>query len=189
MLESIITPSTIKGGSKCKCNLAHSSLDAIYNTLAPKKGGDNPVNPGAPYLLNKKFPPVSLQSIDGKSIAQKDLPTNYNYICIIIFSTDCPECEYLASELQKKQDKFKNVLFIWDSYRDEMELIKKFAAKNSLTGKKNIIIGRDPDHTIPSFFRPMMTPFVALYKNNTFVNVWEEGVESEKLFEITKQIK
>ncbi|MEY4278479.1 MAG: hypothetical protein RL377_483, partial [Bacteroidota bacterium] len=78
---------------------------------------------------------------------------------------------------------FKNVLFIWDSYR-EMDLIKKFAAKYNLAGQPNVIIGRDPSFSIPTFFRPRMTPFVALYDKGNLVRVWDQGAEVNELIKI-----
>jgi hypothetical protein len=138
----------------------------------------------APYIKNPHIPNFSLVSAaDDKEITQSNLPTNYKYTCIIIFSPDCSHCEHEAAELNKNADKFKDVLFIWDSYR-EMDNIKKFASKYNLLGHPNIIIGRDPAFTIPSFFRPKMTPFVALYEKGNFVKVWGQGVEVDELLKL-----
>jgi len=143
------------------------------------------VDPNAPYIKDKNIPNFSLTSINGKEITNKELPINYTYTCIIIFSPDCSHCEHEAAELTKNADKFKNVLFIWDSYRD-LESIKKFATKYNLANQPNIVIGRDGAFTIPTFFRPRMTPFVALYKKGKFVRVWEQGVEPFDLIKITQ---
>jgi hypothetical protein len=143
------------------------------------------VDQSAPYLIDRRVPTFSMTTIDGKEISNKDLPTKYKYTCIIIFSPDCSHCEHAGDEFNKNADKFKNVLFIWDSYRD-MDLIKKFATKYNLAGQPNVVIGRDGGFTIPSFFRPRMTPFVALYDKGTFVKVWEQGVEPDELIKITK---
>jgi thiol-disulfide isomerase/thioredoxin len=138
----------------------------------------------APYIKNPHIPNFSMVSaVDGKDITNYTIPTNYKYTCFIIFSPDCSHCEHEAEELNKNADKFKDVLFIWDSYR-EMENIKKFASKYNLLGHPNIIIGRDPAFTIPTFFRPKMTPFVALYKNGNFVKVWGQGVEVDELLKL-----
>ena len=143
------------------------------------------VDPNAPYIKDKRIPNFSLTSIDGKEITNKELPTKYKYTCIIIFSPDCSHCEHEADEINKNADKFKNVLFIWDSYR-EMDLIKKFATKYNLAGQPNVVIGRDGAFTIPTFFRPRMTPFVALYDRGNFVKVWEQGVEPAELIKLTQ---
>jgi thiol-disulfide isomerase/thioredoxin len=143
------------------------------------------VDPNAPYMKDKRIPSFSLTSIEGKEITNKQLPTSYKYTCIIIFSPDCSHCEQEASELSKNADKFKEVLFIWDSYR-EMDAIKKFAVKYKLAGQPNVIIGRDAAFTIPTFFRPKMTPFVAMYKNGYLLRVWEQGAEVNELIKIVQ---
>jgi thiol-disulfide isomerase/thioredoxin len=155
------------------------------NAQTQPESKPNPPDQGAPYTLDKHIPEFFIESVTGKPITKKDLPSNYKYTCIIIFSPDCSHCEHEASQLNENADKLKNVFFVWDSYR-EMDLIKKFATKYNLEGKPNVIIGRDPGFTIPSFFRPRMTPFVALYKNGEFVKVWEQGVEPDELIKITQ---
>jgi hypothetical protein len=54
-----------------------------------------------------------------------------------------------------------------------------------MIGKPNIIIGRDPEFMLPSFFRPTMTPFVAIYENNKLKKIYEKGAE---VFELLKNI-
>ena len=152
----------------------------LISQLEAQVNGD----PGAPYLKNNKIPPFSITSVNGKEITNKQMPA-YPFTCIIIFSPDCPHCEKEAGDINKYADKFKNVLFIWDSYRD-MESIKKFAAKYNLVGKPNVIIGRDPNFTLPTFYRPRMTPFMALYKKGVLLKVYEEGAD---VFELIKIIE
>ena len=160
------------------------SLMSVLTSFSLKAQQANPAA-DLPYLKNKNFPVFSLTSIDGKEVTNKDLPKNYKYTCVIIFSPDCSHCEHEAAELSKNADKFKNVLFIWDSYRD-MESIKKFAVKYNLVNKPNVIIGRDPNFTLPTFYRPRMTPFVALYKKGVLLKVYEEGAD---VFELIKIIE
>ncbi len=142
-------------------------------------------DPNAPYQKDKNLPNFSLISVDGKEVTNKQMPTKYKYTFILIFSPDCSHCEHEAEELNKNMDKFKDVLFIWDSYRD-MEAIKKFATKYNLAGKPNIIIGRDPGFTLPVFFRPRMTPFMAIYKNGLLVKIFEQGAEVGDLLKIVQ---
>ena len=170
-------------------SLSTNLIAQTQTTTPPPQTNTAPtVDQNTPYLIDKRMPTFSLTTIDGKDITNKDLPTKYKYTCIIIFSPDCSHCEHAADEFNKSADKFKNVLFIWDSYRD-MDLIKKFATKYNLAGQPNIVIGRDGGFTIPSFFRPRMTPFVALYEKGTFVKVWEQGVEPADLIKLTQAIK
>lgn len=161
-------------------------LTSLFSySLATAQTTTSTVDMNAPYMKDKHVPLFSITSIDGKEITNKQLPTKYKYTCIIIFSPDCSHCEHEAGELNKYADKLKDVLFIWDSYRD-MESIKKFANRFNLVGQANIVVGRDPAFTIPTFYRPKMTPFVALYEKNNLVKVWEQGAD---VFELIKIIQ
>ena len=141
-------------------------------------------DPNAPYLKDKNLPAFTLNLIDGREVTNKTIP-KYKYTCIIFFSPDCSHCETEAATINKYKDKLTNVLFIWDSYRD-MIAIQAFADKFKFVGRPNILIGRDPSYAIPTFFRPKMTPFVALYKNNQFVKVYEKGAD---IFDLIKIIE
>ena len=87
-------------------------------------------DPYAPFQKDKNLPAFKIVSVGGKEITHKNLP-KYKYQMIIIFSPDCPHCEHEAAEINKYADKFKNVLMIWDSYKD-MPSIRKFAEKYNL---------------------------------------------------------
>jgi thioredoxin-related protein len=141
-------------------------------------------DPNTPYLKDKNLPAFKLNLIDGSEVTHKTIP-KFKYTCIIFFSPDCSHCENEAATINKYKDKLKNVLFIWDSYRD-MIAIQAFADKFNMVGQPNVLIGRDPAYMIPSFFRPKMTPFVALYKNNQLVKVYEKGAD---IFDLIKIIE
>ena len=155
----------------------------ILSIILISSKAQNAPDPNAPYMKDKNLPAFSITSITGKEVTHKTMP-KYKYTVLLIFSPDCPHCEHEAAEINKYADKFKNVLFVWDSYRD-MPAIKKFAEKFKLENKPNVVIGRDAEFTLPTFFRPRMTPFVALYDKGQLVKVWEQGAD---VFELMKLI-
>jgi hypothetical protein len=140
------------------------------------------IDPNAPFLKDKNIPKFTLNLTTGKSFSNTQIPKT-KYTCIIIFSPDCSHCQEEAAELTKNADKFKSVFFIWNSYK-EMADIKAFATKYSLDKQSNVIVGRDPEFSIPVFFRPRMTPFVALYANGQLLKVYEQGVKVPELLKI-----
>jgi thiol-disulfide isomerase/thioredoxin len=140
------------------------------------------IDPNAPFLKDKNIPKFTLNLTTGKSFSNKQIPKT-KYTCIIIFSPDCSHCQEEAAELTKNADKFKSVFFIWNSYK-EMADIKAFAIKYGLDKQSNVIVGRDPEFSIPVFFRPRMTPFVALYANGQLLKVYEQGVKVPELLKI-----
>ncbi len=140
------------------------------------------IDPNAPFLKDKNIPKFTLNLTTGKSFNSTQIPKT-KYTCIIIFSPDCSHCQDEAAELTKNADKFKSVFFIWNSYK-EMADIKAFAIKYGLDKQSNVIVGRDPEFSIPVFFRPRMTPFVALYANGQLLKVYEQGVKVPELLKI-----
>ena len=140
------------------------------------------IDPNAPFLKDKNIPKFTLNLTTGKSFSNTQIPKT-KYTCIIIFSPDCSHCQEEAADLTKNADKFKSVFFIWNSYK-EMADIKVFATKYGLDKQSNVIVGRDPEFSIPVFFRPRMTPFVALYANGQLLKVYEQGVKVPELLKI-----
>jgi thiol-disulfide isomerase/thioredoxin len=140
------------------------------------------IDPNAPFLKDKNIPKFTLNLTSGKSFNNKQIPKT-KYTCIIIFSPDCSHCQDEATELTKNAAMFKSVFFIWTSYK-EMADIKVFATKYGLDKQSNVIVGRDPEFSIPVFFRPRMTPFVALYEKGQLLKVYEQGVKVPELLKI-----
>jgi thiol-disulfide isomerase/thioredoxin len=140
------------------------------------------IDPNAPFLKDKNIPKFTLNLTTGKSFSNTQIPKT-RYTCIIIFSPDCSHCQEEAAELTKNADKFKNVFFIWNSYK-EMNEIKAFAVKYGLDKQANVVVGRDPEFSIPVFYRPRMTPFVAIYDKGQFLKVYEQGVKVPELLKI-----
>jgi thiol-disulfide isomerase/thioredoxin len=140
------------------------------------------IDPDAPFLKDKNIPRFTLNLTTGKSFSNTQIPKT-KYTCIIIFSPDCSHCQEEAAELTKNADKFKSVFFIWNSYK-EMAEIKAFATKYGLDKQSNVVIGKDPEFSIPVFFRPRMTPFVALYDKGQLLKVYEQGVKVPELLKI-----
>jgi AhpC/TSA family len=150
---------------------------AAFSTKA-----QSPIDTIPAYQKNKAIPEFRLLLTDSSWLSKKDLP-QYDYTAIIYFSPECNHCQYEATEIVKKIDSLKNVLFIWASYRD-FEDIKKFNYKYKLNQYPNMKVGRDPKYLIPSFYQVKFTPFVALYNNQKeFVKAWEMGVEMPELIE------
>lgn len=153
------------------------SLFASMSLLAQEN-----IDPNAPFLKDKNMPKFTLNLTTGKTFNNTQIPKT-KYTCIIIFSPDCSHCQDEATELTKNADKFKSVFFIWNSYK-EMADIKAFATKYGLDNQSNVVVGRDPEFSIPVFFRPRMTPFVAVYEKGQFLKVYEQGVKVPELLKI-----
>ncbi len=142
----------------------------------------SPIDNRPGYVKNPALPTFKLILTDSSLFTNKLIP-KAAFTCIVYFSPDCGHCQYEADQMIRSMDSLKQVQFIWVSYRDFND-IKAFGRKYQFDLYPNIIIGRDPDYTIPAFFQVKFTPFVALYdENKQFLKAWESGVEMPELLQ------
>jgi thiol-disulfide isomerase/thioredoxin len=114
-------------------------------------------------------------------VIPKDKP-----VIIVYFSPECGHCQLTAQEFSEKMKNMREFYFVWVSYYPLPE-IKEFAKKFNLQQFRNIIIGRDPNYTIPSFFRIKFTPFMAVYdKNHHLLETYEKGTDADTLIRLLK---
>ncbi|MEN9598268.1 MAG: hypothetical protein RL596_579 [Bacteroidota bacterium] len=146
----------------------------------------SPIDTVPPYKKNPTIPDFKILQTDSTWFAKKDIKP-YEYTVIIYFSPDCGHCQYEAKEIVKNIDSLKNILFIWVSYRDFKD-IKKFYRQYNLDALPNMVMGRDPQYFIPSFYQVRYTPFIALYdKNQHYLTSWDMGVEISELLEFVRK--
>ncbi|MEP6683681.1 MAG: thioredoxin domain-containing protein, partial [Parafilimonas sp.] len=107
------------------------------------------------------IPNFTVLKIDSVYANDRMIPKDKPVI-IIYFSPECGHCQITADEFSKRMAEMKDFYFVWVSYYPLPE-IKEFAKKFNLQQFTNIIIGRDENYTIPSYYRVKFTPFMAVY--------------------------
>jgi thiol-disulfide isomerase/thioredoxin len=108
-------------------------------------------------------------------------------VVIVYFSPTCGHCQIAAQEFSEKMKDMRDIFFVWVSYYPLPE-IKEFANKFSLQQFTNIIIGRDPNYAIPSYFRIKYTPYMAVYnKDHHLIQTYGQGTEADTLMALIKK--
>jgi thiol-disulfide isomerase/thioredoxin len=131
------------------------------------------------------IPNFTVLKIDSVYANDKKIPENKPVI-IIYFSPECGHCQITADEFSKRMAEMKDFYFVWVSYYPLPE-IKEFAKKFNLQQFNNIIIGRDENYTIPSYFRVKFTPFMAVYnKEHHLIQTYQQGTEADNLIALLK---
>ena len=129
-----------------------------------------------PYQKDSTIPAFSILQTDSTWFNKEALPEN-KFVVVIYFSPECGHCQLTAHEYEKKMKSFKDVFFVWVSYRSVPE-IKSFDSAYHLSAFKNVSIGRDPKYFVPSFFRVKFTPFIAVYnKQGKLMQTYEQGAD------------
>ena len=131
------------------------------------------------------IPEFTVIRTDSTFINDKAIPKN-KPVVIIYFSPTCGHCQITAQEFGEKMKDMKDIYFVWVSYYSLPD-IKEFAKKFNLQQFNNIIIGRDENYAIPSYFRVKFTPFMAVYnKEHHLIQTYQQGTEADNLIKLLK---
>ena len=132
------------------------------------------------------IPSFTVLQTDSVFTNDKKIPNN-KPVVIIYFSPECGHCQITADEFSKRMKEMRDIFFVWVSYYPLPE-IKDFAKKFNLRQFNNIIIGRDPNYTIPSYFRVKFTPFMAVYnREHHLIQTYGQGTEADTLINLLKE--
>lgn len=131
------------------------------------------------------IPAFTVLKVDSTYTNDKSIPKD-KPVVIIYFSPECGHCQLTADEFSKKMKEMKDIYFVWVSYYPLPE-VKEFAKKFNLQQFTNIIIARDENYAIPSYYRVKFTPFMALYnKEHHLVKTWDQGTDANTLIKMAK---
>jgi thiol-disulfide isomerase/thioredoxin len=131
------------------------------------------------------IPAFTVLKVDSTYTNDKAIPKD-KPVVIIYFSPECGHCQITADEFSKKMKEMKDIYFVWVSYYPLPE-VKEFARKFNLQQFTNIIIARDENYAIPSYYRVKFTPFMALYnKEHHLVKTWDQGTDAGTLIKLAK---
>lgn len=132
------------------------------------------------------IPAFTVLQTDSTYTNDKKIPEN-KPVVIIYFSPECGHCQLTAQEFSDTMSAMKNIFFVWVSYYPLPE-IKAFAQKFHLQQFNNIIIARDENYAIPSYYRVKFTPFMAVYnKEHHLIQTYPQGTKAEDLIELLKE--
>ncbi len=138
-----------------------------------------------PYKKDNRMPDFKIMRTDNSWFTKAQLPKN-DFTVIIYFAPDCGHCQHEMKEIIKDIDKFNKVNFVWVSFKSMPE-ITEFYVKYNISKYPNMVMGRDLDYKLPSFYRVKFTPFVAVYdKKGLFIKAFEGGAEMKDLLPVLK---
>jgi thioredoxin-related protein len=136
-----------------------------------------------PYKKFPTYPPVKLLMPDSVSYYSKeDLPKK-KAVMLIIFNPGCEHCQHETEEIVKNIDKFNNVQIVMTTMMS-MEDLRNFITKYKLDQYKNIVVTRDVNFFLASFYSIHNLPFIAFYnKKKEFISTFEGNMPIEKVLE------
>lgn len=126
-----------------------------------------------PYKRFPTVPPFRLLMQDSTTVFTKDDLKKNKKTLIFLFSPDCHHCQHEAGQLVQHKEHFKDVQIIMSGTAPLYQL-QNFYDTYQLSQLDNLVMGKDYQYILPSFFMMKNFPFMALYnKKKELITVFE----------------
>ncbi len=145
---------------------------------------NEPVLP--PYKRFPAFPPVKLLLPDSVSFFTKDDLDKKSPVMLMLFSPQCDHCKHETEDLIKNIDKFKDIQVIMatSAHFDSMVV---FREKYKLAQYSNLIVAKDFQFFLPTFFAIRNMPFFAFYnRKKVLLSVFEGTISMDAILKLFK---
>lgn len=139
----------------------------------------------APYQKDSILPVFSMLEIDSTTwFNNLDIPEN-KAVVIIYFNPECGHCQLTAHEFLEKKDAFKDVFFIWITYRASFAEIKQFGEDSKMFNEENIKLGKEMKYGIVPFYNVQYTPYMAVYnKRGKLLQTFDGGTDPDTIYRL-----
>ena len=126
-----------------------------------------------PYKRFPTVPPFRLLMQDSTTIFTKDDLKKNKKTLVFLFSPDCNHCQHEAGELVKNKDLFSDVQVVMAGTAP-LNQLQQFYETYQLSQVDNLVMGKDYQYILPSFFMMKNYPFFALYnKKKELITAFE----------------
>lgn len=143
--------------------------------------------PEAPYKRFPTPPPFKLLLTDSATYFTKDGLAKKKAVMIMLFSPDCEHCQHKTEEIIQHIDAFEKVQIVM-STTFPFDKMVGFYNKYDLKRFDNIIMGKDINYLLPTFYNIRNLPFLAFYnKKKELISVFEGALPIEKIIEETRK--
>ena len=139
----------------------------------------------APYQKDSTLPVFSLLQTDSTTwFNSEDFPKG-KPVVIVYFNPDCGHCQLTAHEFMEKEDSFKDVFFVWVTYRATFAEIKQFGEDNKMFDAENIRLGKEMKYTIVPFYDVHYTPYIAVYnEKGKLLQTYDGGTDADTVIRL-----
>jgi thiol-disulfide isomerase/thioredoxin len=139
-----------------------------------------------PYKRFPTVPPLKLLLLDSTTYFTKNDLKKNKPVLIIVFNPDCEHCKHETEEIIKNIDSLKNIQIVMATIMS-FDLMKSFDEKYDLQRFQNIIVGKDVQYTLPSFYQMHFMPYLAMYnKKGNLLATFEGAMKMEDLIRTFK---
>lgn len=135
----------------------------------------------APYLRFPTPPPFRLLLTDSITYFTKENLNKRTATMFMLFNPDCEHCKKETEEILENITRFKNIQIIMATFMP-FDMMKEFYETFSLSKYSNIVVGKDINHILVSFYKVSSLPFHAFYnKKHELISVFEGSLTVPKI--------
>jgi len=144
----------------------------------------NEPQPG--YLRFPTVPPLKILKVDSVTYFTKDNLSKKKPTIVMVFNPGCEHCKHETEEIIKNIDSLKNIQIVMATIMS-FDLMKSFDEKYELQRFQNIVVGKDVQYTLPSFYQMHFMPYLAMYnKKGNLLATFEGAMKMEDLIRTFK---
>jgi thioredoxin-related protein len=137
-----------------------------------------------PYKRFPTVPPFKLLKVDSSTYFTKNDLKKNKVVLIILFNPDCDHCEHETEEIIKNIDQLKNVQIVMSTSMS-FDAMKSFYEKYDLKDFENIVVGRDFQYILPSFYQIRFMPYLAMYdKKGNLLTTFQGSMKIDDLIKV-----
>jgi peroxiredoxin len=147
----------------------------------PNQPATDTANASAPFMRYPTVPPFRLLKLDSTTyITKEDLRKNRQTI-VMFFSPDCPHCQHQTEAILADFKDFRDIEIVMATFQPFSQM-KEFNERYKIYEHPNILIGRDLEYRLPSFYKIHNLPYLALYdKKGNLITTFEGNQKAEDL--------
>jgi thiol-disulfide isomerase/thioredoxin len=139
-----------------------------------------------PYKRFPTIPPLRLLKVDSTTYFTKNDLKRNEPVLIILFNPDCDHCKHEIEGILNDIDEFKGIQILLTTMMP-FDLMKSFYEKYDLQKFDNIVVGRDFQYILPSFYQIRFMPYLAMYdKKGNLLTTFEGTMKIQDLVNVFK---
>jgi thioredoxin-related protein len=143
--------------------------------------------PEPPYKRFPSVPPFKLLLTDSSTIFTKEDLSKKKATMIMLFSPDCDHCQHETEQIILHKEAFEKVQIVMATIAPFDKMLS-FHNKYDLKRFDNIVMGKEINYVLPTFYNIRNFPFLAFYnKKKELISVFEGSMPIQKIVEELKK--
>jgi thioredoxin-related protein len=163
----------------------------FFVLLAAGFGANAQLDSTRPYLRFPTLPPLQILLTDSTTMFTKEQLPEKTPVLYILFDPGCSHCQHETEELVKHKEDFKNTQIVMVSMpRTPFADVTRFINDYKVNELHHVVVGRDIQYFMPSFYTIRNFPFLALYNSKgKLITTFEGTIPMDKILENFKSAR